>query len=155
MADIHSLNHTAMAVHDIDEAERFYCDLLGAVPHDRVCYDFDDVKLGAAVFKSFVVGDYLLALTVARDFMDMPPADRMRGAHGFRHGFQVPRDRFDQAVRVLTERGIPFEGPVDHPEAGPFGQSLYFRDPSGNFLELVWRRDEGTMPRRRSYVGAE
>jgi len=31
---------------------------------------------------------------------------------------------------------------VDHPENGPFGQSVYFKDPSGNFLEILWRRDE-------------
>jgi len=31
---------------------------------------------------------------------------------------------------------------VDHPEKGPFGQSIYFKDPSGNFLEILWRRDE-------------
>ena len=31
---------------------------------------------------------------------------------------------------------------MTHPEAGPFGESVYFRDPTGNFLEVLWRRDE-------------
>ena len=25
---------------------------------------------------------------------------------------------------------------------GPIGQSVFFRDPGGNFFELCWRRDE-------------
>lgn len=153
MSNINSINHTAMAVHDIDEAERFYMEVLGAVPHSRVCYDLEEVKFGWAVFKSYVVGDYLLALTVARQRMAMP--SEMRGAHGFRHGFQVTRDRFDKAVAELSARGIAFQGPVEQPAAGPFGQSIYFHDPSGNFLELVWRRDEAAMPTSRSYVSAE
>lgn len=155
MSDITSINHTAMAVHDIDEAERFYMDVLGAIPHDRVCYDLEEVKIGWAVFKSYEVGDYLLALTTARSPMTMPADGQMRGAHGFRHGFQVARARFDAAIKELSARGIPFQGPIEQPAGGPFGQSIYFHDPSGNFLELVWRRDEAAMPLRRSYVSAE
>jgi catechol-2,3-dioxygenase len=45
-------------------------------------------------------------------------------------------------VNELKHREICFEGPVEHPEKSPFGQSIYFKDPSGNFLEILWRRDE-------------
>ena len=155
MADIDSLNHTAMPVHDLDAAEAFYRGVLGAVPHNRTCFQLEDVKTGAALFKSFVIGDFLLALTVARQPMAMPPADRFRGAHGFRHGFQVSRARFEAVRGALDARGIPYQGPVAHPEEGPFGESLYFKDPSGNFLELVWRRDEDDLPKNRQYLSAE
>ncbi len=43
---------------------------------------------------------------------------------------------------MLEENGVSYDGPVTHPESGPFGESVYFRDPTGNFLEVVWRRDE-------------
>ena len=57
--------------------------------------------------------------------------------------FEFRAPRFDKTLETLKERRIPFEGPVEHPEKGPFGQSVYFKDPSGNFLEILWRRDEG------------
>jgi catechol-2,3-dioxygenase len=74
--------------------------------------------------------------------MPMPPVEQLRGAHGFRHAFTVSRVHFANTLGVLKQRGIPFQGPVDHPDKGPFGQSIYFKDPSGNFLEVLWRRDE-------------
>jgi catechol-2,3-dioxygenase len=64
------------------------------------------------------------------------------GVNGFRHSFAVRHADFDTVLGRLRESGVPFKGPVDHPEKGPFGQSVYFKDPSGNFLELLWRRDE-------------
>ena len=79
---------------------------------------------------------------LAHKFMPMPPAAQHRGTHGFRHAFAVPRDRFGRLLGTLQENQIAFEGPIDHPEAGPFGQSIYCKDPSGNFLEFLWRRDE-------------
>ena len=79
---------------------------------------------------------------VPRNFMPMPPEEQQRGAHGFRHAFRVSHSRFDEITNELKRRNIPFEGPVKHPENGPFGASIYFKDPSGNFLEILWRRDE-------------
>lgn len=153
--ELHSLNHTAMPVHDMAEAEAFYRDVLGATPHQATCFSFEDVKTGAAIFKSFVIGDFLLALTVARQPMDMPAPDHFRGAHGFRHGFQVSREKFDAVAAALKSHGVPFRGPVEHPAQGPFGASLYFKDPSGNFLEFTWRRDEDELPRNRTYLSPE
>ena len=84
----------------------------------------------------------MIALMLARDFMPMPEADRARGANGFRHAFTVPRQHFASFLDMLRERKLTFEGPVEHPDAGPFGESIYLQDPSGNFLEFIWRRDE-------------
>ena len=155
MSGIHSLNHTAMPVHDMDKATAFYRDVLGATPHGYTSHDLDGATTGGALFRSFVIGDFLLAITVARNLMDMPPEDQFRGAHGYRHGFQITRAAFDDIIESLKAHDIPFEGPVDHAEAGPFGQSVYFKDPSGNFLEFVWRRDEDTLPKQRDYLSPE
>jgi catechol-2,3-dioxygenase len=143
MADVQSLSHSAICVHDLKEAEAFYCGVLGAHPHSGVNFVTEDTIKGRSIHKSVVLEDYLIALALAGDFMPMPPEDQFRGAHGFRHGFAVARARFEVTLGILRQHGIPFEGPVNHPAAGPFGQSIYLKDPSGNFLEILWRRDEG------------
>lgn len=142
MSEIESLSHSAICVHDLKEAEDFYCEVLGGRQNTRVNFHTDDALRGRSINSSVILEDFLIALVVAKDFMPMPPAEQRRGAHGFRHAFYVSRTRFEQTIEALTRRGVAFEGPVDHPENGPFGQSIYFKDPSGNFLELLWRRDE-------------
>lgn len=155
MADIDSINHTAICVHDLGEAVHFYCDLLGAVPHSRSNFQIEDARAGVAIFQSVVLEDYMFALTVAPNFMPMPDDGQLRGAHGFRHGLTVSRKRFDDVQKTLRENGVRFEGPVQHPEKGPFGESIYFKDPSGNFLEILWRRDEDPNARKRRYNSVE
>lgn len=155
MSGMHSLNHTAMPVRDMEEATAFYRDVLGATPHGYTSHDLEGATTGGALFRSFVIGDFLLAITVARNVLEMPADDQFRGAHGYRHGFQIARAAFDAIVQSLKDQDIPFQGPVDHPENGPFGQSVYFKDPSGNFLEFVWRRDEDTLPEQRAYISPE
>lgn len=142
MAEVQSMSHSAICVHDLKQAEDFYCGILGAHPHAGVNFITEDTIKGRSVHKSVVLEDYLIALALAGDFMPMPPDDQLRGAHGFRHAFTISKDRFNTTVGVLKQRGVPFLGPVEHPEKGPFGQSIYFKDPSGNFLEVLWRRDE-------------
>lgn len=155
MSGMHSVNHSAMPVRDMEEATRFYCDVLGATPFGHTTYEIGRTKTGSGLFRSFVIGDFLLALTVARNVLDMPSEDQFRGAHGIRHGFQVSRSEFDGIMERLKAHHVPFEGPVDQPENGPFGQSIYFKDPSGNFLEFIWRRDEDALPKDREYLSPE
>lgn len=155
MTGVDSINHTAMCVHDLVEALDFYCNVLGARPNQRSNFQIEDAQSGVPLFQSVIIEDYLLALAVSADYMPVPPDAQLRGAHGFRHGFVVRRKRFDDVLGALRRRGVPFEGPVDHPNRGPFGQSIYFKDPSGNFLEVVWRRDEPETARARRYVSAE
>ena len=143
MADVEGLSHSAICVHDLNEAEDFYCHVLGARRGNRVNFKTDDAIRGRSVHGAVILEDYLLALVVPRDYMPMPPREQDRGAHGFRHAFRVSRRRFNEIAGELKRREISFDGPVDHPEKGPFGQSIYFKDPSGNFLEILWRRDEG------------
>lgn len=142
MAEVQSLSHSAICVHDLQEAEEFYCGLLGAHPHSGVNFITEDTIKGRSVHKSVVLEDFLIALALAGDFMPMPPNGQLRGAHGFRHAFAVSRARFDEIVGKLRAGGVAFDGPVAHPAKGPFGESIYFKDPSGNFLEILWRRDE-------------
>ncbi len=142
MAEAETLSHSGICVHDLKEAENFYCGILGAELKGAVNFYTEDTLNGRSVHQSYALGDYLFAVALAPDFMPMPPEDQLHGAMGNRHAFTVAKARFDGVVANLANKGVPFEGPVDHPENGPFGQSVYFKDPSGNFLEILWRRDE-------------
>lgn len=155
MADIDSINHTAICVHDLSESMKFYCDVLGAVPHSRSNFQIEDARNGVAIFQSVVLEDFMFALTIATNFMPMSDDGQLRGAHGFRHGLAVSRKRFDEVQDSLRRHAIRFEGPVEHPAQGPFGQSIYLKDPSGNFLEILWRRDEDPNARKRRFTNVE
>lgn len=142
MAVVESLSHSGICVHDLKEAEDFYRKIFDATLHSRVNFKTQDALRGRSVHTTLTVNDYLFAIMLSEDWMDIPPRDQLRGENRVRHAFCVKRDQFESVVQKLRENGIPFEGPVSHPSHGPFGESVYFRDPTGNFLEALWRRDE-------------
>ena len=145
MAQAESISHSGINVVDLKEAEEFYADILGAGITNRVNFNTDDARRGRSVHTSVKMADWLFALALPRGQMPMPPDGELRGTNGFRHGFHVSRERFAQVIDRLRERGVPFEGPVAHPEKGPLGESVYFKDPGGNFFEVCWRRDQVTV----------
>ena len=142
MALAESISHSGINVVDLKEAEDFYADILGAGITNRVNFNTDDARRGRSVHTSVKMADWLFAVVLPRGELPMPEQETVRGTNGFRHGFHVDRDRFGQVVERLKARGVPFEGPVQHPEKGPFGESVYFKDPGGNFIEVCWRRDQ-------------
>ena len=144
MAEMNSISHSVINVDDLAETERFYCDILGADKRSAVCFDTEDTMRGRSVHETYILQDYVFFVALAEKALPRPPVGQHRGLEGFRSAFSVPRARFEETMAALKRHGIGFEGPVDHPPQGPFGQSIYFKDPSGNFLEFLWRRDEGT-----------
>ena len=140
-------------MHDLQQAVDFYCGVLGA--HEASATDFvtEDVIKGRSLHRSVILEDYLIALMLARDFMPMPPEDQLRGTHGFRHAFGVPQNRFKTLISILEQNGVRYQGPIQHNPNGPFGESIYVKDPSGNFLEFLWRRDENVQYDRVDGVG--
>lgn len=142
MAELESLSHSAICVDDLRKAEHFYEEVLGAKVVNRVNFNTDDSRRGRSVHSSMVLGDFLFALMLPRDRMPMPPAEQQRGTNGFRHGFAVSHAEFDEITDRLCQNEVAFQGPIEHPAKGPLGQSVYFKDPGGNFLEVCWRRDE-------------
>ncbi|HLY65818.1 MAG TPA: VOC family protein [Chloroflexota bacterium] len=141
MAQIESISHSGINVIDLKEAEEFYANILGAGITNRVNFNTDDARRGRSVHTSVKVADWLFALALPKGELPMPPENEVRGTNGFRHGFHVSRGKFGEVVERLRARGVTFEGPVRHPEAGPLGESVYFKDPGGNFIEVCWRRD--------------
>lgn len=144
MAEMNSISHSVINVDDLFETERFYCEILGADKRSAVCFDTEDTMRGRSVHETYILQDYVFFVALAEKNLPRPPDTQYRGLDGFRPAFVVSKARFDETVAALQRNGIGFEGPVEHPAQGPFGQSIYFKDPSGNFLEFLWRRDEGT-----------
>lgn len=144
MAMMNSISHSVINVDDLAETERFYCEILGARKQSACCFDTEDTMRGRSVHETYILQDYVFFVALAERELPQPPKSQNCGLDGFRPAFLVPRQKFDETIAALKREGIGFEGPVEHPLQGPFGQSIYFKDPSGNFLEFLWRRDEGT-----------
>ena len=143
MADMNSISHSVINVDDLHAAAQFYCGVLGGERRSAVCYETEDAMRGRSVHETYTVHDFVFFVALAERPLPKPPANQHRGFNGYRNAFFVKRQDFEKTMATLKAHGIGFEGPVDHPQAGPLGQSIYFKDPAGNFLECVWRRDEG------------
>lgn len=138
MADIESFNHAGMSAPDVLEAETFYEKVLGATRCNWL--GLNDAKgHGGHPRPCNLLGGNLFVIFRHANKREDPA--QLRGLDGLRHAYAVQKERFEEMMDRLRENGIPFEGPTDHPENGPLGQSIYFTDKGGNFLEVCWRRD--------------
>ena len=88
------------------------------------------------------VGRAKVSLYLAGYHRQEPPPEQLRGAP--RLALTATAEEIERATGVLAHHAVPYEGPVRHGEGSPAVQSLYFRDPAGNFLELCQPRDEGS-----------
>ena len=112
MADVESLSHSAICVHDLREAEEFYCDVLGARLGGRVNFKTDDADqraIGARL-------RHLRGLSPGTDgAAKFHAACRPRSNSAARTVFATPsaspQSRFDEIADELKRRNIPFEGP--------------------------------------------
>lgn len=119
--------HLAFPVHSLEEARRFYVDVLGAVP-GRVRDDWTDVHLFGAQITLHLKPDEVLP----------------REAHGIRHfGATVSWREWETLAAELAARGVRFESEPSVTLAGtPAEQAkMYLRDPSGNLIEIKAYRD--------------
>lgn len=140
MADIESISHSGMVAPDTRAVHDFYEAVLGGKRGETVNRSYEGTRGGNA-HPCSLVGDYLYVTFPRRRKLPGPEVLR-GGSDSFRHAFAVSRVRFAEIQGYLEENGVPFEGPVAHPDRGPIGESIYFRDPGGNFFEVCWRRDE-------------
>ena len=82
----------------------------------------------------YSVGDGTLGVYLATRHVQEPPEEQIVGMP--RTGFVATREGLDRAAAALARARRPFSGPLDHPAPSPIARSLYFKDMSGNFLEL-------------------
>jgi catechol 2,3-dioxygenase-like lactoylglutathione lyase family enzyme len=130
MAEFHpplgGVHEAALYVDDLQVAEKFW---------RRLGLQLVGRKAGRHVF--FRVGRDMLLLFDAGSASE-PGAVPPHGARGPGHvAFDVPdAEALDRWKTHLAMAGVPIEQEHDWPRGA---RSLYFRDPSGNSLELITR----------------
>jgi len=117
------VTHGSIPVNNLDEAEKFYGDLLGLTAKGRLSND---------IMSCFNVGDHNILIC------ERPrPVDRtLEEDGGAHHSFTVSPETFEQACKVFHERNIPIDNLTYRGQGFFTGRELYFFDPSGNRLEL-------------------
>lgn len=127
---ISRIDHIALTAGELSVTERFYRDVLAAeATHDYVVD-------GALVARQFRLGGALLNIHQAGHGHSLVAARPTPGSVDICFGWAAP---IATAIDHLRDRGIAIEeGPVPRVGSeGMPGQSVYFRDPDGNLLELL------------------
>jgi hypothetical protein len=160
MIPVGELDHSAVAVNDLILAEHFHVEILGKVLggqinmrspmttedvlkrfkslREELHRGSETVYRGATPHSSVRLGKTVIPLSLYQNDVQEPPPEQLRGTP--RLAFHVTPDQIDLAVGVFQRHGVPFEGPVEHPPPSVVARSLYFKDPSSNFLELCAQR---------------
>jgi catechol-2,3-dioxygenase len=99
----------------------------------------DGFFFGRPPFTKVMVGRTSILLHVAPRHIQEPLPGQLRGTP--RLVLSASSAQIAKAVEVLGRERVPFEGPVAHPPTSPIAESLYCKDPSGNFLELACARE--------------
>lgn len=121
---VEGVTHWSIPVNNLEEAERFYQEVLGLEYQGR---------LGNSGMSCFTVGGHSILLCQRNDPVIRTPRQDNR----LHHAFNVSPEMFERACRLFREKGIRIAEPIVYREHGFFtGRELYFLDPSGNMLEL-------------------
>jgi catechol 2,3-dioxygenase-like lactoylglutathione lyase family enzyme len=120
---VENVTHWSIPVNDLEEAERFYRDILGL--------DYQG-RLGNSNMACLTVAAHSILLCQRNDPVVRTPEQDNR----LHHSFTVSPEVFEKACRLFQVQGIRVIDLV-YREHGFFpGRELYFLDPSGNLLEL-------------------
>ena len=147
-AHLNKFDHATVPSVDLLADLDFYEKFFGAELPDRkakgmppmVNFSIARRKSGrASIFFISVGGHTGFGLFLQEEF----PPPSLRLLEGPRYGFGVVGENLDHAASALADNGIEFLGLVEDDERHPFSESVYFRDPSENSLEIsVWRNPE-------------
>ncbi|MGE5537791.1 MAG: VOC family protein [Gemmatimonas sp.] len=170
---VDGIDHVTVLVADMLRAEDFYLNELGLAEDHRVGWataDYVRARKWAAgeedmapgtrrLDKRYTVmvnrkvvprcnmqlfvraGDATIGVYLANQHFQEPPEELAVGTP--RAALATTRAQLDRTAKALQAKGRVFSGPVTHPASAPIEASLYFRDTSGNFLELCVPRTNG------------
>jgi catechol 2,3-dioxygenase-like lactoylglutathione lyase family enzyme len=131
MSSITGFDHVAFQVQDVEAAYAFYRDALGAVaPHE------DDFRRGKTPVLRLEIGGAVFNLHRAPSDSWLIAARAGPGGADICLRWNAP---ISDAIKRLNDAGVAIvEGPVPRRASnGEAGESVYFRDPDGNLLELL------------------
>ena len=140
---IKELGHLVLYVRDVERSRRFYRDVLG---WREVAGDVP-LAFPAAAFSSGRTHHELLLIEVGPHAAPIPGGRRV-GLYHFGLKVGETDDELRDALRRLTDAGVPVLGASDHTVT----HSLYIQDPDGNEIELyidvqpeIWREDPAAV----------
>jgi len=130
MTQISGLDHIAITVADIDISCKFYRDLFGA---SQV---FEYAVAGKAAVRQLYLGGARLSVHQAGNGIELVAKRPTVGSADICMRWN---GSIESAVALLREHKLPIiDGPSPRENAsGQPSQSVYFRDPDGNLLELM------------------
>lgn len=130
-----SILETIIYANDLEQAEWFYREVLGLeMPRE--------LSELAAIFR---INEHQVLLVFDPTVSDQPGrAVPSHGARGPGHiALRIEPAHYDAWKRRLSDFGIAIEQEVEWTNHTDPGRSIYFRDPSGNSVELItadiWR----------------
>ena len=126
---ISGILETVLYVDDLAAARDFYRGVLGLseTVEDARMLAYDVARRGMLLL--FERGSSSETITIPGG--TIPPHDGRGPAHA---AFAIPADALAEWERHLASHRVAIEGRVTWPRGG---RSIYFRDPSGNLLELA------------------
>lgn len=130
LLSVKSIDHITIVVRDLEDASRFYRDVLGMRQVERPAFGFPGAW--------FQAGDTQIHMNVAGEEAG-EPGIRVVGAtnapRAFHFAFEV--NDCDAAAEKLRAHGIPLEvAPRSRPDGA---RQMYVRDPDGHLVELYSR----------------
>jgi hypothetical protein len=153
MARFDEFDHCVIKVNDLLLAEHFYSTVLGEIlgsceitqksnmtTNDLILSNKQASKRAALDGREHSVaashggvkfGEALIPLFLNQDHIQEPPPE-----------LPVTPEQMEKAVVVLRRNRVAFMGPVEYAPPCPAERSIYFKDPSSNFLELSVPRRE-------------
>ena len=128
MIPVAGILETCLYVDNLTAAGEFYNRILGLEPFSRVNDRHVFYRVGQSMLLLFNPDQ------TAKPGGDVPP----HGARGAGHiAFAVTPENIPSWREHLRQNGVTIEAEVTWPSGG---QSLYFRDPAGNSLEVATAR---------------
>ncbi len=118
------VHHIGMNVRDLDKAEKFYIHVLGFKVAERYAEEIRHLMLDT--------GSTTLHLFESHE-LEMQNAIDCLSEQGYAHiAFGTNREKFPEIIEELKKNQIEFRGPLILGK----GESVHFKDPDGNHLEI-------------------
>jgi catechol 2,3-dioxygenase-like lactoylglutathione lyase family enzyme len=127
---IEAMHHVALPVPNIDASEEWYCRVLNGTVAVRNGVSEADIRAGRTRQVWIKVGTAIINLA------EGPKVVRPDGMHFFHYAMTGLADDLEAWIEHLEANDVKVLGPYGHGGAG--GLSLYFDDPDGYRLEIVF-----------------